>query len=387
MIPYGRQSIGGDDIAAVIDVLQSDFLTQGPAVPRFEARLCAVAGARYAVAANSGTSALHLACRALGVGPGDRVWTVPITFVASANAALYCGAGIDFVDVDPETANISVASLEARLTAAARDRRLPKALIVVHFAGQPCEMARIGPLAARHGVRVIEDASHALGARDGPTPIGAGEHSAITVFSFHPVKPITTGEGGAAVTNDPTLARTMARLRTHGITRETAEMAGESHGPWYYEQLDLGFNYRLTDLQAALGEAQLRRLDSFIDRRAALAARYHDLLRGTAARPLTVRPDIRHGWHLFVVRVDGGSGFGPDRRRAVFEGMRARGIGVNVHYIPVHLQPHYRRLGFARGDFPAAEAYYDQALTLPLFPALTEADQDAVVRALGECLG
>ncbi len=377
MIPYGRQEVVAADIAAVVEVLQSDWLTQGPAVPHFEQVVAGYCGARHAVAVNSATSALHLACLALGVGPGDRVWTSPNTFVASANCARYCGATVDFVDIDPRTWNLSVEALEAKLAQAERAGTLPKVVIPVHFAGQSCDMAAIGDLAGRYGFRVIEDASHAIGGRYQGQAIGGCRHSAVTVFSFHPVKIVTTGEGGMALTNVPELAERMERLRSHGITRDPAHMQGEAEGPWYYQQIELGYNYRLTDIQAALGLSQLARLDAYVAARQRLAARCDALL---ADLPLTLpwrHPEAFSAFHLYVVQLEDA-----DCRRAVFEHMRAAGVGVNVHYIPVHLQPDYRRLGFGPGDCPVAEDYYSRAISLPLYPTLSEAEQDAVVAAL-----
>ena len=384
-IPYGRQDIDEDDIAAVAAVLRSDFLTQGPVVPRFEAAVAARVGARHAVAANSATSALHIACLALGLGPGDRLWTSPVTFVASANCGLYCGAEVDFVDIDPATFNLCADALARKLEAAAAAGTLPKIIVAVHLCGQPADMAAIGLLARRYGVRVIEDASHAIGATLDGTPVGACTDSDICIFSFHPVKIVTTAEGGMAVTNDPSLARRMERLRSHGITRDPAEMTHPPDGPWYYQQIELGLNYRLTDMQAALGLSQLGRLDAFLARRRALAARYDALLQGLPLRPQAPLPGAVSAFHLYVVRLV------PDPaapgHRAVFEALRAAGIGVNLHYIPVHLQPFWRARGFAEGDFPAAEDYYRHAISLPMFPGLGEADQDRVVAALGRALG
>lgn len=378
MIPYGRQSISPEDIAAVVAVLGSDFLTQGPVVPQFEAAVASLAGARHGVAVNSATSALHIACLALGLGPGDVLWTVPNSFVASSNCALYCGASVDFVDIDARTMNMSVPALEARLDAAARQGRLPKVLVPVHFAGEPCDMAAIGALARKHGVRVIEDASHAIGATYGGEPVGSGTHSDITVFSFHPVKIVTTAEGGLAVTNDDDLAHRMALLRSHGITRDPARMVGEPDGPWSYQQVDLGFNYRMTELQAALGLSQLTRIGAFIARRHELAARYDRLLAGLPVG-LPYRDPVQHSaLHLYPIRVAG--------RAGVFAALRAAGVGVNVHYYPIHLQPYYRALGFEVGHFPEAEAYYSEAISLPLFADLTDADQDHVVAALRSAL-
>ena len=383
MIPYGRQAITEADIAAVTAVLRSDFLTQGPAVPRFEQAVAAYCGAAHGVAVNSATSALHLACLALGLGPGDWLWTSPNTFVASANCGRYCGARVDFVDIDPHTYNLDPASLAVKLEQAERQGRLPKVVVPVHFAGQPCDLAAIAALARRYGFRVIEDASHAIGGRYRGEPIGNGRHADITVFSFHPVKLITTGEGGLATTNDPDLAARMARLRSHGISRDPAEMQGEIQGEWggawYYQQLELGFNCRLTDIQAALGHSQLQRLDDYVARRQHLATRYDRML---AALPLRLPfrdPAHRSALHLYPVQVPG------DRRR-VFDALRQAGIGVNVHYIPVHTQPDYARFGFQSGDFPVAEAYYERAISLPLYPLLTEVEQDQVVAALRDAL-
>jgi UDP-4-amino-4,6-dideoxy-N-acetyl-beta-L-altrosamine transaminase len=377
MIPYGRQDISPQDVEAVTKVLRSNFLTQGPVVPTFEEALCRLTGARHAVAANSATSALHVACLALGIEPGDVVWTSPITFVASANCARLCGADVDFVDIDPDTFNISAAALEAKLAEADSTGRLPKAIVPVHMCGQPPEMDRIGALARHYGVRVIEDASHAIGARDGGIPVGACAHSDVTVFSFHPVKIVTSGEGGAALTNDPDLARRMADFRSHGVTRDPGQMRQPDAGPWYYEQHDLGLNYRMTDIHAALGLSQLERLGDFVARRNTLAGRYDALL---ADLPLDLpgrRPDVLSSFHLYVLRLRDAA-----LRRPVFEALRAAGIGVNVHYIPVHTQPYYRDLGFHPGQFPAAEDYYARALTLPLFPQMREDEQDRVVDAL-----
>lgn len=385
-IPYGRQTISDEDVRAVVDVLRSDFLTQGPAVPAFEQALAAYCGAAHAVAANSATSALHLACLALGVGPGDLVWTSPITFVASANCARYCGADVDFVDVDPVSWNLSVPALAAKLEAARAKGRLPKVLIPVHLAGAPCDLAGIAALAFRYGFKVLEDASHAVGGRYRGEPVGNCRFSDVTVFSFHPVKIITTGEGGLALTNDETVARRMALLRSHGITREQAEMTGASEGGWYYQQVALGFNYRMTDLQAALGRSQLAHLDAWVETRHRIADRY-DALLAAAGLPLVTphRPaDARSAFHLYVVLVKDGA---PADRRQVFDHLRANGVGVNVHYIPVHLQPDYRRLGFAPGQFPRAEAYYARALSLPMYPALSDEQQNRVVALLGEVLG
>lgn len=384
MIPYGRQDISQADIDAVVEVLHSDFLTQGPAVPRFEQALAARVGAAHGVAVNSATSALHIACLALGLGPGDLLWTTPITFVASANCALYCGADVDFVDIDPKTYNLCPARLEEKLIEAERDGRLPKIVVPVHLCGQSCDMAAIGRLARKYGFRVIEDASHAVGGTYHDAPVGSCAHSDITVFSFHPVKIITTAEGGLALTNQADLAERMQLLRSHGITRDPALMTKAPDGAWYYQQVALGFNYRMTDVQAALGLSQFDRLDAFLARRHEIADRYDRLL---ADLPVVVPfrdPDIHSALHLYVIRVPevGGTARGP-----VFSHLRERGIGVNVHYIPVYHQPWYSALGHSANRFPEAEAYYREAISLPMFPELTDPQQDAVVAALAEALG
>jgi UDP-4-amino-4,6-dideoxy-N-acetyl-beta-L-altrosamine transaminase len=379
MIPYGRQDISDQDVAAVVAVLRSDFLTQGPVVPRFEAAVAQRVGARYAVAVNSATSALHVACMALGLGPGDLLWTTPNTFVASANCARYCGADVDFVDIDPATWNMSVAALEHKLERAARDGKLPKIVVPVHFSGAPTQQEPIWQLAQKYGFKVLEDASHSVGARCGTEAVGSGRYAHVTVFSFHPVKIITTAEGGMALCNDTDVARRMAMLRTHGITREPSEMEQAPLGPWYYEQIALGYNYRLTDLHAALGISQLDRIDDFIERRNVLARRYDAALADLPIQRPFVRPEDRSAFHLYVIRLPQRA---EARHRRIFEALRERGVGVNLHYIPVHLQPYYRRLGFKPGDFPEAEAYGRQALTLPLYAALSEHDQDSVVHEL-----
>ena len=384
MIPYGRQDIHQEDVDAVVEVLHSDFLTQGPVVPRFEEAVARQVGARHGVAVNSATSALHIACLALGLGEGDWLWTSPITFVASANCGLYCGAKVDFVDIDPSTYNLCPQALAEKLEKAERDARLPKVLVAVHLCGQPCDMAAIHGLARRYGVRVIEDASHAIGGRYRGEPIGNGRYSDITVFSFHPVKIITTGEGGMAVTSDEALAGRMALLRSHGVTRDPERMTHVPDGPWYYQQVELGFNYRMTEMQAALGLSQLDRLDGYVARRHELAERYDRLLAGLPVTTPWQHPDGYSGRHLYVIRLK------LDRiergHRAVFDSLRERGIGVNLHYIPVHLQPWYRQFGFEPDDFPQAERHYAEAISLPLFPTMTEAQQDQVVAALGEAL-
>lgn len=380
MIPYGRQSISQADIDAVVETLNSDWLTQGPAIERFEAAFAARCEAAHGIAVSSATAALHIACLALDLGPGDWLWTSPNTFVASSNCALYCGASVDFVDIDPRTLNLDVDLLEVRLAQAEQCGRLPKVLVPVAFAGQSCDMARIAALARRYGFRVIEDASHAVGAAYLGRPVGCGVHADISVFSFHPVKIITTGEGGMLTTQDPHLAERLRRMRSHGITRDPAAMTEASHGPWYYQQLELGFNYRMTDLQAALGFSQLQRLEAFVARRRALAERYDELLADLPLRLPGRQEGADSAWHLYPVRLR----LDAIRRshREVFEGLRAAGIGVNLHYIPVHLQPHYQRLGFAPGDFPEAERYYAEALSLPLFHGMTDDQQERVVQAL-----
>jgi UDP-4-amino-4,6-dideoxy-N-acetyl-beta-L-altrosamine transaminase len=380
MIPYGRQSISEDDIEAVVAVLRSDWLTQGPAVPRFERVVASCTGAKYALAMNSATSALHVACLALGAGPGTRVWTSPISFVASSNCARYCGADVDFVDVDARTSNMCASALATKLKAAAESGALPHIVIPVHLAGQSCDMEAIQALSRRYGFRLIEDASHAIGGRYKGDPIGSGRFSDITIFSFHPVKVITTGEGGMALTNDAALAGRMDLLRSHGITRDASLLANPSDGPWYYEQLTLGFNYRMTDIQAALGASQMERLDAFIARRHEIAARYDAELAGLALTTPWQHPDTHSAYHLYFVRLD--LRRNSNSHRAVFEALRARGIGVNLHYIPIYRQPDYASLGFKRDAFPQAEAHYAEAISLPMYPAMTNAQQDEVVGAV-----
>ena len=380
MIPYGRQQISQEDIDAVVAVLQSDYLTQGPKVPAFEQAVATYCGANHALAVNSATSALHIACLALGLGPGDWLWTSPITFVASANCGLYCGAQVDFVDIDPATYNLCPMALERKLLAAKQSGRLPKVVVAVHLCGQPCNMAAIAELARRFGFKVIEDASHAIGGRYRGEPIGSCTYSDITVFSFHPVKIITTAEGGMALTNNAELARQMALLRSHGITRDTAQMTKEPDGAWYYQQIALGFNYRLTDLQAALGLTQMAHLDAFVARRHAIAQRYEQLLRGLPVRLPYQDPEGYSGLHLYVIRVL------PDQaqvgHKAVFDSLRQQGIGVNLHYIPVYSQPYFQKLRPDYDAFPEADSYYAQAISLPMYYGLTDAQQDRVVEAL-----
>ncbi len=383
MIPYARQHINEADIDAVIEVLNADYLTQGPKVPEFEQALAAYCRVPHAVACNSATSALHLACLALGLGPGDILWTSPITFVASANCGRYCGAEVDFVDIDPRSYNLDVAALEEKLRLAERRGRLPKVVVAVHFAGQSCDMRAIAGLARRYGFRVIEDASHALGGTYRGEPVGCCRYADIAVFSFHPVKMITSGEGGMAVSRDPELLRRMRRLRGHGITRDAAEMSEPPPGDWYYQQLELGYNYRMSDIHAALGLSQLRRLPQFVQMRTRLARRYREQL---SDLPLILPWQAEwqsSAWHLYVVQVSDEAGID---RKTLFAALRQRGIGVQVHYIPVHTQPYYQRLGFRPGQFPRAEAYYRRALTLPLYPGINPELQDRVIEQLRELL-
>jgi UDP-4-amino-4,6-dideoxy-N-acetyl-beta-L-altrosamine transaminase len=381
MIPYGRQNIDDADIAAVLEVLQSDFLTQGPQVPAFEQAVQQYCNANYAIAVNSATSALHLACLALGVGAGDIVWTSPISFVASANCALYCGATVDFVDVDPSTGLMSVAALSKKLQQAATAHKLPKVLIPVHLAGHSCDMAAIAALCQQHQIKIIEDASHAIGATYQGMPVGHCQFSDICVFSFHPVKIITTAEGGMALTNDPALAAQMQLHRSHGITRNPADMTEPSHGPWYYQQIELGFNYRLTELQAALGLSQLQRLSQFISARQQAVAHYQQLLNHLPIQLPTAALDGVSAWHLYIIQLDDA-----DSRLQVFAALRAAGIGVNVHYIPIHTQPYYQQLGFQWGDFPGAEIFYSKIISLPMYADLTYPMQQQVATALHQAL-
>jgi UDP-4-amino-4,6-dideoxy-N-acetyl-beta-L-altrosamine transaminase len=384
MIPYGCQEITQADIDAVVGVLQSDFLTQGPMVPRFEQDVAKHVAAEHALSVNSATSALHIACLALGLGAGDRLWTTPITFVASANCGLYCGAEVDFVDIDPLTYNLCPQALECKLEQAEHEGRLPKVVVPVHLCGQPCDMQAIHALAQRYGFKIIEDASHAIGGKYQGEFIGNCRYSDITVFSFHPVKIITTAEGGMALTNDAVLAERMALLRSHGITRDPALMTHEVDGPWYYQQIDLGFNYRMTELQAALGISQMARLDHYVARRHQLAERYNGLLAGLPVTTPWQHSDSYSGLHLYVIRLH------LDKlqrsHRQVFESLREQGIGVNLHYIPVHTQPYYQRMGFKQGDYPQAESYYAEAISLPMFQTMNEEQQDTVVAALDKAV-
>jgi UDP-4-amino-4,6-dideoxy-N-acetyl-beta-L-altrosamine transaminase len=382
MIPYGKQEIAQQDIDSVIDVLKSDFLTQGPKVPAFEASLTKHTGANYAVAVNSATSALHIACMALGLGGGDRLWTTPVTFVASANCGLYCGAEVDFVDIDARTYNMCPVKLESKLKQAKTDGMLPKVVVPVHLCGQPCDMKAIHSLSLEYGFSIIEDASHAIGGEYHRAAIGNCEYSDITVFSFHPVKIVTTAEGGAALTNNQALAESMELYRSHGITRDSDKMEGESHGGWYYQQIELGYNYRMTELQAALGVSQMTRLSEFVSARHRLAKRYNELL---AKLPVVLPYQLDNtysGLHLYVIRLK------LDEislsHKMVFDALRENDIGVNLHYIPVHTQPYYKRLGFSLGDFPESEHYYEEAISLPIFHLMTDEQQDKVVSVLSD---
>lgn len=384
VIPYGRQHIDQADIKSVVDALTSDWLTQGPVIEKFEQKVADYCGAKYAVAVNSATSALHMACLAAGLGEGDRLWTSPNTFVASANCARYCGADVDFVDIDQATYNMSTAALRLKLEQAAADNRLPKVIIPVHFSGQSCEMEEIRKLVAGYGITLIEDASHAIGGKYKGVHIGSCQYSDMAIFSFHPVKIVTTGEGGMVVTNREDLYRKLLLLRSHGITRDPFQMTEPSHGPWYYQQIDLGYNYRITDIQAALGVSQMVRIDEFISRRHEIARKYNECLKNLPITLPCQHPDTYSAYHLYVIRLQ------LDKikvnHREVFEKLRAEGIGVNLHYIPVHLQPYYRKLGFKPGDFPIAEQYYTEAISLPMYYSLTPEEQDIVITTLGRAL-
>ncbi|QTH71056.1 UDP-4-amino-4,6-dideoxy-N-acetyl-beta-L-altrosamine transaminase [Pseudoalteromonas xiamenensis] len=385
MIPYGKQSISDEDIKAVVDVLKSDWLTQGPKVPEFEQAVAEYVNVKHAVAVNSATSALHIACLALGVTKADEVWTSPNSFVASANCALYCGASIDFVDIDLSTGNMCLNALEAKLKARQQTNQpLPKVVIPVHFAGQPCDMDTLHTLSVQYGFKVIEDASHAIGGTYLDSSVGSCTYSDITVFSFHPVKIMTSAEGGIATTNCKKLARKMQLLRSHGVTNLESEMTESSHGPWYYQQIELGFNYRLTDLQAALGISQLTRVKEFVTKRNQMAENYLELLKqSNDIIPLAVKNDRLSAFHLFVVRLPN---LNHDTHAKVVTYLRAQGVFAHVHYIPIHLQPYYQQLGFKKGDYPNAELYYQQAITLPLYPELTMKQQTHVISALNNAI-
>lgn len=384
MIPYGKQNISSEDVEAVVKVLNSDFLTQGPVVPKFERKLADYCNVPYGVAVNSATSALHIACLALELGSGDYLWTSPNTFVASANCALYCGASVDFVDIDPRTYNLCPDQLEKKLIKAEKEGKLPKIVIPVHFAGQSCNMERIYSLSLKYGFKIIEDASHAVGGKYKDKAIGSCEYSDITVFSFHPVKIITTAEGGMAVTNDLALCEKMNLFRCHGITREESFMQGESHGAWYYEQIELGFNYRMTELQAALGLSQMDRLGEYVQKRQELAKSYNEKLKNLPIIPPFQSMDSYSSFHLYPIRIS--SKVVSKSKNEIFDYLRSEGIGVNVHYIPVYTQPYYSLMGFKKSNFPNAEKYYEEALSIPLHPQLTCVEQDKVIKVLTSCL-
>lgn len=384
MIPYGQQDINQADVDAVVAVLKSDFLTQGPRVPQFEELVASHVGAKHALAVNSATSALHIACLALGLGQGDWLWTTPVTFVASANCGLYCGAQIDFVDIDSRTFNLCPIALENKLIVAEKAGKLPKVLVAVHLCGQPCDMAAIHALSQRYGFKIIEDASHAIGGKYKDEFIGNCSYSDVTVFSFHPVKIVTTAEGGMALTNSDQLAHKMALLRSHGITRDAKYMTHVPDGPWYYQQIELGYNYRMTELQAALGISQMQRLNAYVSRRHNLARRYNELLGVLPVSTPWTHPDSYSGLHLYVILLQ----LDKIRKthREVFDSMREQGIGVNLHYIPVHIQPYYQQMGFKLGDYPRSEQYYAQAISLPMFQTLTDKQQQLVVDALRKAI-
>ena len=383
MIFYGKQSIDQNDIDAVVEVLKSDFLTQGPAIEKFEKCVAEYCGAKYAVAVTSATAALHISCLSAGLGKDDILWTSPITFTASANCGRYCGADVDFVDIDPSTYNMSIAELEKKLQAA---EIKPRVVVPVHLAGQSCEMDKIYKLSQKYGFKVIEDASHAIGADYKETKVGCCKYSDMTVFSFHPVKIVTTGEGGMVLTNDKDLYEKLVLYRSHGITRDPKLMTGIADGPWYYQQIDLGFNYRMTDMQAALGYSQMQKVDEFVSKRRYLVKRYNELLKNINGIQLPDQnEDTKSSWHLYVVRVD----FSKisKTKNQIFAEMKEKGICLNLHYIPVHTQPYYENLGFKGGDFPNSEKYYEEAFTLPLYYALTDEQQDHIVKSLVEVLG
>jgi UDP-4-amino-4,6-dideoxy-N-acetyl-beta-L-altrosamine transaminase len=381
MIPYGKQDIDQSDIDEVINVLKSDFITQGPQVPKFEKLVSEYCKSKYSVAVNSATSALHLACLALNLKNGDWLWTSPNSFVASANCALYCGASVDFIDIDPLTYNISVQDLERKLIIAEADNKLPKIIIPVHFAGQSCNMKKIHSLSKKYGFKIIEDASHAIGGRYLDDPIGNCKYSDITVFSFHPVKIITTGEGGIATTNNKDIAKVMVMLRSHGISRDPNDMNRISDGPWYYEQLALGFNYRMSDIHAALGISQIKRLDKFISLRHKVAKTYDDELKNSLINTPFRNKDSFSSFHLYVIRLSTSV-----NHLDVFKTLRSNGIGANLHYIPIHTQPYYQKFGFKPNNFPEAMKFYREAISLPMFPMLKSEHQQQVIKSLVQAL-
>jgi UDP-4-amino-4,6-dideoxy-N-acetyl-beta-L-altrosamine transaminase len=379
LIPYGRQEISQEDIDSVIRVLKSDFITQGPQVPRFEKSVADYCHADFGIALNSATSALHIACLALGLGKGDSLWTSPNSFVASANCGLYCGAQVDFVDIDKKTYNISIPELEKKLAQAKINNKIPKIIIPVHFAGQSCDMKKLDSLRQEYGFKIIEDASHAIGGKYLDNPVGSCKYSDATVFSFHPVKIITTAEGGLVTTNNQEIADQISLLRAHGITKDSRLMSKEVEGGWYYEQIDLGYNYRMTELQAALGISQMERLDEFVSKRHALFKRYNSLLHKSINKPYQL-PDSYSSLHLYPIQV-------PQKvRKKVFNELRKGGIGVQVHYIPIHSQPFYKKLGFMEGDFPNSENYYKRSISIPLYAGLDFKLQDEVINVINETL-
>ena len=380
-ISYGRQDITKDDIEAVTNVLKSDFLTQGPCVPKFEKRVSEYCDTKYALALNSSTSALHISCLSLGLKSGDWLWTSPITFVASANCGVYCGAKVDFVDIDPHTYNLCPKALKKKLIYAKKEGKLPKILIPVHFGGQPCDMEAIYALSKEFNFKIIEDASHAIGGKYQNQPVGNCKYSDVTVFSFHPVKIITTGEGGMALTNNHKIAERIGLLRTHGITKNPGQMINEPHGDWYYEQVDLGFNYRMTDIQAALGVSQLTRLDNYVSRRHDLAKRYGKLLKNLPLTTPYQNNDNYSAFHLYVIRL-----IDSNKHKLVFDYLRKANIGVNIHYIPVHMQPYYSQMNNNYNDLKQSELYYKDAISIPLFPTMREIDQDYIVDSIRKAL-
>jgi UDP-4-amino-4,6-dideoxy-N-acetyl-beta-L-altrosamine transaminase len=381
MIPYGKQDVSQGDIDAVINVLKSDFLTQGPKVPKFEDSVAKYCNAKHAIAVNSATSALHLACLSVGLGKDDLLWTSPITFVASANCSLYCGAKIDFVDIDPDTFNLCPIALKTKLIEAEKLGKLPKVVVPVHLSGQPCDMRAIYELSKKYGFKIIEDASHAIGGRYLNKPIGNCKYSDITVFSFHPVKIITSGEGGMALTNDNKLAKRMSLLRSHGVTREPSEMKNGSDGKWYYEQIELGYNYRMTDIQAALGISQFKKIDTKISRRHKIAERYNKLLSGLPLKLPYQSIDGYSAYHLYIIRLKN-----KNIHKQFFNALRNKGIGVNLHYIPLYRHPYYNFSARDYNNFPESESYYSEAITIPLYPTMSSHDQDIVVQAIKDSI-